>query len=255
MIEIHHTDKTRLAYNQIYDSPAIHQMDSFFIWVCSILKIGPGSSILDVATGRGQMVEFAHKSGATAFGIDFSMTACQIASQQEPGKIVCSDGQKLPFSDQSFDFVTNLGSLEHFEHMETGVQEMARVVKPGGKACVVVPNTFGLRWNVQYAWRTGDVDDDGQPLQRYGTRKQWEQLLRSNGLEVIQVLGYEHERAYPRTGEDLINYLKHPRRLLSMLLVAPLVPVNAAGQFVFICKPLPVAKNLSDPEDRNSNPA
>jgi ubiquinone/menaquinone biosynthesis C-methylase UbiE len=237
LIEIRHTHETRSSYDSIYLGDAIHQMDSFFIWACSKLSITHGTRVLDIATGRGQMVEFAHQRGAATYGIDFSLTACKIARKYSRSNIVNCDAQILPFCDQYFDVVTNFGSLEHFEHMAIGIQEMVRVLKPNGIACLTVPNTFGLRWNVQIAWRTGDADDDGQPLQRYGTRKQWQTLLQENGLIVKKVLGYEHERAFPRTKKDMINYLKHPRRLLSMLFVAPLIPVNAAGQFVFICEP------------------
>ncbi len=237
MIEIRHSKETRNSYNEIYMGESIHQMDSFFIWVCSFLSIHENMRVLDIATGRGQMVKFAQNNGASSFGIDFSFTACKIAQANTLGKITNCDAQLLPFSDQTFDIVTNFGSLEHFEDMAKGIQEIVRVLKPGGIGCLTVPNTFGLRWNVQIAWRTGDVDDDGQPLQRYGTRQQWQSLLQENGLVVKKVMGYEHERAFPRTKKDLVNYLKHPRRLISMLIIAPFVPVNAAGQFLFICEP------------------
>jgi 2-polyprenyl-3-methyl-5-hydroxy-6-metoxy-1,4-benzoquinol methylase len=237
VIEIRHTQDTQSAYDEIYTGEAIHQMDSFFIWICSILGVGAGTCLLDVATGRGQMVEFAAQRGANAYGIDLSQVACTIASKKVKMSFLCANGQELPFRSGVFDIITNLGSLEHFESMDTGVQEMARVLKPSGVACLTVPNTFGLRWNVQHAWKWGDVDDDGQPLQRYGTRKQWQLLLEDNGLSIHKVLGYEHERAVPRTSTDLRNYLKHPKRLLSMLTIARILPVNMAGQFVFICKP------------------
>ena len=236
MIEIRHSQETRNSYDVIYLGESIHQMDSFFIWVCSLLSIRQGMRVLDIATGRGQLVRFALQRGALAYGLDFSYTACKIARKDSWGKIVNGDAQLLPFCDQYFDVITNFGSLEHFVNMDQGIQEMVRILNPNGIVCLTVPNTFGLRWNVQIAWRTGDVDDDGQPLQRYGTRHQWQSLLEKNGLLVKRVLGYEHERAKPHTMKDFFNYLKHPRRLLSMLVVAPLIPVNAAGQFLFICE-------------------
>lgn len=237
MIEIRHSHDTRRSYDEIYDRASIRQMDSFFKWICSLLNTGPSSYVLDVSTGEGQMVAFAQRRGAKAFGLDFSIQACRKASKRAPHSILCCDAQKLPFADDTFDTVTNLGSLEHFERMDLGVQEMARVLTQDGVACLAVPNTFGLRWNVNVAWKTGDVDDDGQPLQRYGTRQQWQRLLEKNGLSVTTALGYEHERAFPRTWHDLKTYLKQPKRLISLLFVVPLIPVNAAGQFVFICEP------------------
>ncbi len=238
MIEIRHTSETQPVYDAIYRGTAIRQMDSFFLWIQELLRIAPGERLLDVSTGRGQMVQLALERGIQAYGLDFSGVACRLASGRSPGHIVCADAHALPFPDNSFDAVTNLGSLEHLQDMAQGVREMARVLRPSGRACITVPNTFGLFWNVQVAWRTGDVDDDGQPLQRYGTRRQWEQLLESNGLQVVEVRGYEHEHAFPRTWQDVRRYWFRPIRTTRMLL-SPLLPVNLAGQFVFLCVPKP----------------
>lgn len=236
MIELRHTPETRIAYDEIFTGEAIHQMDSFFIWILSLLKIKPGTRLLDIATGRGQMITFARRLKAESYGIDFSMTACKIASVDSPETICCADALSLPFVDHYFDVVTNMGSLEHFENMQQAIREMVRVLRPDGLTCLMVPNSFGLRWNVLHAWKTGDVHDDGQPLQRYGTLKQWINLLEKNGLRLKRVVGYEHERVFPRTWNDVLNYLKKPRWLLSMLLIAPLIPTKLASQFVFICQ-------------------
>jgi len=235
MIVIRHTNQTRDVYENIFEGTQIHQMDSFFLWIGSLLHLSEGKILVDIATGRGQMVNFAHKLGAVAYGFDFSFTACQIAQKTSPRMILCADALNLPFENYFADFITNLGSLEHFEDMDSAIKETVRILKPDGTACFVVPNTFGLRWNVQYAWRTGDVDDDGQPLQRYGTRMQWSELFISNGLKISKVLGYEHNQAFPRTRNDFIEYLKHPKRMISMLMNPYTIPVNAAGQLVFLC--------------------
>lgn len=234
MIEIRHTRDTRSTYNHIYSGEAINQMDSFFLWILSLLDLQPEQRLLDISTGRGKMVALAKGQKINAHGLDFSQVACALAARNSSGSITCGDGQLLPYADNTFDAVTNLGSLEHFEDMESGVREMVRVMKPAGWACLTVPNSFGLFWNVSSAWRTGDVDDDGQPLQRYGTRRQWERILAANGLDVTQVLGYEHEHAFPRTWQDAHRYWFRPIRTIRML-VSPHLPVNIAGQFVFLC--------------------
>lgn len=235
MIEIRHTNETRSTYDQIYTGDSIDQMDSYFLWLQDLLRLKPGQRLLDVSTGRGQMLALARKRGIDAYGLDFSAVACRIAAAKMPGRVIGGDGHSLPFPANCFDAVTNVGSLEHFEEMALGVQEMARVLKPNGLACVTVPNAFGLWWNVMAAWRTGDVDDDGQPLQRYGSRRQWERLLSSNGLTVTEVRGYEHEHAFPRTRKDARSYWLRPVRIARMLL-SPHLPVNIAGQFVFLCR-------------------
>ena len=203
MIVLRHTDDTRSQYDRIYEGDAINQMDSLFLWIQSLLALRAGESLLDISTGRGTMIALARQRGIRAIGIDFSFRACSLTAAKGTGTVVNADAQRLPFADNSFDAATNLGSLEHFESMDLGVSEMARVLKPGGRACLTLPNSFGLLWNVAVAWATGDVSDDGQPLQRYGTLKQWQGILEHNGLKVGRVLGYEHEHAFPRTRRDL----------------------------------------------------
>lgn len=237
MIEIRHSEDIRGEYERIYKSKGIRQMESYFIWLISILKLNRNSSHLDISTGEGQMVRASQQKTSSAFGIDISLFACKKAAQKASGHITCADGHNIPFAPNSFDVVSIIGSLEHFDDMGKGIREVRRVLKPTGVACLTVPNTFGLRWNVSVAWKTGDIDDDGQPLQRYGTKNQWQQLLYANGLEVNKVLGYEHERAIPRTLKDFLSYLRHPKRLISRIFFVPLIPVNAAGQFVFLCTP------------------
>ena len=234
MIVLRHTDDTRSEYDRIYDGDAINQMDSFFLWIQAVLRLRAGESLLDVSTGRGRMVALARQRGVLACGLDFSMRACELAQEIAGGHVVNTDGQRLPFSNDRFDAATNLGSLEHFEFMDLGVSELARVLKPGGRACLTLPNSFGLLWNVAAAWKTGDVSDDGQPLQRYGTLRQWQGILEHNGLKITRVLGYEHEHAFPRTRRDLSSYWFHPKRALIML-SGRLIPVTAAGQYVFVC--------------------
>jgi SAM-dependent methyltransferase len=140
----------------------------------------------------------------------------------------------LPFPVAVFDYVVNIGSLEHFLDMEQGVREMARVLKPDGLACVLLPNLFGLTWSVLRGWRTGDIDiEDRQPVQRFGTRKAWQRLLDTNGLKVQRVIGYE--RVLPASLTEWRLYLELPGEIL-LALLAPILPTNLQRCFIFLCR-------------------
>ena len=167
--------------------------------------------------------------------MDFSFAALQKGMEDYDLRSVwMSNAERLSVADRSFDFVTNVGSVEHYFDPEAAIREMRRILKPEGVACILVPNTFSLFGNVQYAWRAGDAFDDGQPLQRYNTRRGWHRLLEKNGLIPFRTLKYERE--WPRTGEDCLWYLKRPSKLLK-LLISPLVPVNLANSLVYLCHP------------------
>src|SRR6185503_13122255 len=51
-----------------------------------------------------------------------------------------ADVRDLPFADASFDAIYSMGTIEHFDETERAVGEIARVLKPGGRAIVGVPN-------------------------------------------------------------------------------------------------------------------
>jgi SAM-dependent methyltransferase len=124
---------------------------------------------------------------------------------------IVADGELLPLPDMCADYVTHIGSLEHYQDPEAGIREITRVLKPSGVACVLLPNLFGLFGNILYVWKNGHVFDDGQPLQRYDTKGGWKDMLVTNGLVPFHIVRYESE--FPRTWQDLAWYLLRPNKL------------------------------------------
>lgn len=222
--------QVRRVYDELYGRHWLPVRTSLFTWIARLLAPGPGQTLLDVACGDAQLAAAVQPTGLIYFGVDISLSALQAAHHQE---LAVSDGAHLPFHDESFDFVTSIGSLEHYLDMERGIHEMARVLKPGGQACVLVPNAFSLTWNVLRVWRTGDLaDDDGQPIQRFATRKAWSRLIEDNGLQVFRVLGLE--RRWPERLEEWREYVTHPKELLLACLTIWL-PMDMRRFFVFLC--------------------
>lgn len=238
MIEFRHVaGTTRAAYNDIYGGVGIRHPDRMWHWVLDVLGATPGDRLLDVACGEAQMVAAAAERGLEASGVDLSDVALKVGRDRAAGRAIglaAANGEALPFADGAFDFVTNLGSLEHYDDPVRGAAEMARVVAHDGLVLLHVPNAFGLRWNVLHAWRHGDVHDDGQPIQRYATRAQWTRVLAAGGLEVVQVLGYEEMAHHPTGLAGWLGALRHPSRLLVPL--AARLPVDMASIFVFVCR-------------------
>lgn len=230
----HQIAGNREDYNSIYRGDGISQMDSFFIWILRLLN-PQGGRLLDISCGEGQLLHFAPRFGLTACGVDISDVAVRIAQKTSRATTLAGDAEALPYATGSFDYITNIGSLEHYENMPRAVEEMARVLRVGGTACVLVPNTYGKRWNVQHVWRTGEIHDDGQPLQRYGSRGEWHRLLETGGLTVQRTLGYEYERATPYTLHDAVSYLRRPQRILTTLYYRMTIPVNAASMLIYLC--------------------
>jgi len=226
-------EKHKQTYETIYQENGMRQLDSFYLWLLDLLHLRPRQRLLDVACGQGVIPHMAADIDLEAHGIDLSENAIRVGRDQTSVMLLVGDGERLPYADGSFDCVTSIGSLEHYLNMEQGVKEMVRVLTPDGLACVLLPNTFSLLDNIWTAFRTGRSIDDGQPIQRYAARYEWETLLNRGGLVVKRTVKYERE--WPRSLHDAVWYLRHFKALIRLMLT-PFVPLNLASCFVYLCQ-------------------
>src|SRR5213593_5244425 len=99
-------------------------------WILGLLSPRPGSLLLDVACGRGSFLRYAADRGLEVAGIDISPVAIEAARRRLGADVDLrvGSGENLPFDDDSFDYVTCLGSLEHYIDPEQGAREIARVL-------------------------------------------------------------------------------------------------------------------------------
>ena len=90
-----------------------------------------------------RILAWASGLGAIPYGIDISPpTAAFARTAFAPNALRCtiSDVRELPFRESSFDAIYSMGTIEHFDETQQAIAEMARVLKPGGRAIVGVPN-------------------------------------------------------------------------------------------------------------------
>ena len=109
--------------------------------------LGPGSRVLDVATGTGDLaIELARRvsPGGEVVGSDFAegMLARARAKASARGAAVTprfewGDALELPYADDSFDAATVGFGARNFDDLARGLAEMVRVVKPGGRVVVL----------------------------------------------------------------------------------------------------------------------
>ncbi len=209
------------SYDEIYRHRPIADIPEYYAWVLQQLKVQPGKKLLDIACGLGLLLKEAASLGLETYGIDISSVAVELARKNSPqSEILEGSGENLPYSDNSFDYITNLGSLEHFLHPERGVQEMSRVLKPEGKAAVLLPNSYWWRGIIK-VWKTGDYVDQEQELERFATKNEWIRLLEDNSLKV----------------EKTIKFNGYSRAWWKRVVKELILPLNLSYHFLFICRP------------------
>jgi len=90
-----------------------------------------------------RILRWASQRGARAFGIDISEPTLRRALAECPDaglRCALADVRALPFRTSSVDAIYSMGTIEHFDETEAAVEEIARVLKPGGRAIIGVPN-------------------------------------------------------------------------------------------------------------------
>lgn len=99
-----------------------------------------GMRVLDVATGTGLVAEEAAAitgDPKCIIGVDPSPGMLAEAKQKLAIRIIRGTGEQLPFADASFDFLSMGYALRHLADLRVTFSEFHRVLKPGGKLCVL----------------------------------------------------------------------------------------------------------------------
>jgi len=108
-----------------------------------------GRRILEIGVGMGvDYIRFV-KAGARAVGIDLSLRSLQLARQNAETNqvnpiLLHGDAEALPFPNGSFDLVYSWGVLHHTPEIERALQEVHRVVRPGGECRAMFYNRCSL---------------------------------------------------------------------------------------------------------------
>ena len=114
-----------------------------------------GQRVLDVGCGVGTYTAAFLRETPHVFGVEIERERALEARGRAAG-VVQSPGERLPFADAAFDVVFSHEVLEHVADDRACAAEMVRVVRPGGRIVVFVPNrlypfeTHGIFWRGRY---------------------------------------------------------------------------------------------------------
>ncbi|NVN88429.1 MAG: methyltransferase domain-containing protein [Rhodopseudomonas sp.] len=101
-------------------------------------NVQAGMRVADICCGPGLLAAAAVARGASAIGIDFPGVVAFARSVVPEAEFRAGDATDLPFADSSFDAILCGYGILHVPDPEKTLQEMLRVLKPGGRAAVSV---------------------------------------------------------------------------------------------------------------------
>ncbi|HEV3141855.1 MAG TPA: class I SAM-dependent methyltransferase, partial [Vicinamibacterales bacterium] len=141
------TDERQRVVNAMFDRSAEH-----YDRACHLMSFGsgqryrhdaleraglrPGMRVLDVGTGTGLLArEIQRVLGPTGriVGLDPSVNMMAAGRCRLSIALVRGHGERLPFADRSFEFVTMGYALRHVSDLDQAFEEYLRVLKPGGR--------------------------------------------------------------------------------------------------------------------------
>ena len=102
------------------------------LWKRRLVKLaGQPATALDLCCGTGDL---ALRFTGCVVGVDFTGEMLRIAqARNSTGIWLCADALRLPFPDNSFDVVSVGYGLRNLSNLDTGLREIYRVLRPGGK--------------------------------------------------------------------------------------------------------------------------
>jgi ubiquinone/menaquinone biosynthesis C-methylase UbiE/catechol 2,3-dioxygenase-like lactoylglutathione lyase family enzyme len=138
-----HFDLTAADWDANYDDASMrgHRWQARQRAALDLLGHGPGT-LLEVGFGSGRMIPPLEESGWTVHGVDPAAAMLQRARDRAPEaaeRLILGRAEALPFEDETFDVVVAVGALEYTE-IDVSVPELARVLRPGGRAVLVLRN-------------------------------------------------------------------------------------------------------------------
>ncbi len=137
------------------------QLEIRFKEIVKHFNVSYGMRILDIGCGRGEMILFCAKKGATAIGIDYAEDAIRLAKLVRSRQIdrikqrmnfYTMDAKKLKFQDSFFDLIILTDVVEHLypEELKLVFKEIKRILKNGGK---IVIHTAPNRWFNDFGYK------------------------------------------------------------------------------------------------------
>jgi SAM-dependent methyltransferase len=187
---------------EFFDVVERHRYVEYAPWMPRVMGFDqfPGARLLEVGCGMGtDLLQFA-RGGAICTGVDLTPRSIEItrhrfASYNENGSFLVADGERLPFADESFDVVYSNGVLHHTPDTAGAIQELHRVLRPGGTAKVMLYYHHSFNYWGEIIFRRGLLG--GELLRGHSPEEimsRWVEYSEHGGRPLVKVYSQREAR-------------------------------------------------------------
>jgi ubiquinone/menaquinone biosynthesis C-methylase UbiE/glycosyltransferase involved in cell wall biosynthesis len=207
-------------------------------WMPEIMEFSKhsGQSVLEIGGGMGtDLAQFA-KAGALVTDVDLSAGHLELAQENFrlrnlQGTFLQHDAESLPFDDASFDLVYSNGVIHHTPNTGRVVREMHRVLKPGGRAIVMVYAENSLLYWLQLVYVLGVRS---RLLEKYSIGEIMSRHVELSQTDARPLVKVYTKARIRRVFKDFKNIRVIKRQMITEELPARLrwLPVGIAGRIM-----------------------
>jgi len=151
---------------------------------------GQGMRTLEIGAGLGEHLELEDLSSQDYVALELRESMAEVIRREHPGvaAVVGDAERRLPFDDDSFDRVIAIHVLEHLRNLPAALDEVRRVLRPGGRLSVVIPCEGGFGYALGRRFTSQRIFE-----KRYGTSYDW--YIRTEHFNVpSEIIGELNER-------------------------------------------------------------
>ncbi|MDD3687531.1 MAG: methyltransferase domain-containing protein, partial [Bacteroidales bacterium] len=208
-------NKVADLYNQVFQDIKVRKDE--WAWIKKHLPSSNEITVLDIGCGNGALLKELSPIIINGLGLDTSSAIIEKAREMNSTntnlKFQCIDGPKLPAEDRSCDLVISLMSFRYLD-WDPLMDEIKRVLKPGGKVLIVDMVTVPPRWyeypsllkfKLKHYLQRFATPEFYSNLARLVSDPAWKEMLKHNPIRAEHEMKWYLESRFPRKKTQKIN--------------------------------------------------